>query len=178
VTRALTTTTQSLRLKNQIQFLNEEDAEYLETLSKNELAQKAASEKQAREQLAAFRKQQEDAERAAIAGGQAGDTQEEGETWSIGARKRKKGTEHDLIKGVKLRKTLSTDKAEVEIAKATIEDSKKSDAGVETGATKKANGVIAKSDSPGGNTVIICPIKAASPSVGLGLGAYSSDEDD
>jgi hypothetical protein len=147
----------------------------LESLSKNERAQKAASEKEAREQLAAFRKQQEDAERAALAGGQGNPIQEEGETWAVSARKRKKSKEHDLIKGVKLRKTLSADAAKAEEARAVSEKPKKIEEAV---GTKKTGEGQTKSTSPAEHTAKLSQIKASSPPVGLGLGAYSSDEDD
>jgi type II secretory pathway pseudopilin PulG len=155
-----------------VQFLNEEDAEYLESLSKTERAQKAASQKEAREQLAAFRKQQDEAEKAGLAGDQGNPTQEEGETtWAFNARKRKNQKEHEFIKGLKLRKTSSTGKAEAGVAKTAAIDSKRVVLVEKFGDETKD--YTSKAHSPAKATQ-----KPSATASGLGLGAYSSDEDD
>ena len=70
-------------------------------------AKEAEVKKDTKEQLDAFRKQREDAEKAAK---QADDTEEPAaiNTWAAaGTRKRKKGKEKENIGGLKMRRTLS-----------------------------------------------------------------------
>ena len=71
---------------------------------------RAAIKKETSEQLEAFRKQQEEAERKARAeDDDAGPVPEE-EQWTIGKRKRTKGREKEGLKGIKLRRTSTAEK--------------------------------------------------------------------
>jgi hypothetical protein len=106
--------------------------------------------KETREQLELFRQQQEDAERKAL----------EQVQWAAPARKRKKGPESTLLKGVKLRKSSST--AEEKKPIETAGEEKKSTTSVQTGAS------AAPSAKAGG----------APAALALGLGYGSSDEDE
>jgi hypothetical protein len=128
--------------------------------------------------LAAFRKQQDDVEKkAAAVGGQDTSVVEEGGPWSISARKRKKGTEQDFIKGVKLRKTSSADKAHTAEVKNTVaapkaEPTFDTDRQDHKSVNQTAFSAVEAATTKDPKT------KVALPVVGLGLGAYSSDEDD
>ncbi|KIW06916.1 uncharacterized protein PV09_02585 [Verruconis gallopava] len=168
---------ESLRLKTQAQFLNEEDAEYLESLSKNERAQKAASEKRAREQLEEFRKQQEVAERQALASSQFGTLPIETEAWSISAKKRRRGKEQDFIKGVKLRKTSTSHEKEAEAGSKAVVSKPGSDM-TAAAVPEKKELKDTKAPSQQGRGGSPAQENPAPILLGLGLSAYSSDEDD
>ena len=159
--------------------------EFLDSVLESTRAKEAEVRKETTEQLDAFKRQQEEAEKAA--------TQEDGpsavevnEAWTAGPRKRKKGRE-STIGGVKLRRTSTTEKAATE--KASIEETVVPDTVPKAPAkaapvdavedimpatktrtsestTKPADGnkPASKPPSPGG--------------LGLGLAAYSSDEDE
>jgi hypothetical protein len=101
---------------------------------------------------------------------------DEGESWSIGARKRKKGKDQDLIKGIKLRKTSGTHQTEAAGAKKAITAT--GDEFTATNAVKTDQIVQRKAPLPTETVTKTPGTKATSPVLGLGLGAYSSDEDD
>jgi hypothetical protein len=98
----------------------------------------------------------------------------EEETWSISAKKRKKiGKEQDLIKGLKIRKTSSTDKSRAHEAIA-------KPAGDVEGDSTAVSQVQGNQPMPGKTTETSksSTQKAVLLRGGLGLAAYSSDEDD
>ncbi|KXT06172.1 hypothetical protein AC578_1418 [Pseudocercospora eumusae] len=169
---------ESLKLSNQFQSLNEDEIEFLDSVMESTRAQEAAVKKETTEQLDAFRRQQEEAERAAkqAASHEAPETAEQ-ESWSVG-KKRKKGKE-SLFGAVKLRRSSTTDKAEQPAPKAM--DTKDSTKATESAAGRDA--VKAEPDEKSSDKVtpVAADTKTATKStptgVGLGLGAYSSDED-
>lgn len=132
--------------------------------------------KDTKEQLDEFKRQQEEAEKAAKQGEQV----EEpivAENWGPGVRKRKKGAHKEGIGGLKIRRTSTGDKAggaatkddSDEPTKAVKEQQKEAMVtGTEKAAEPKQT-AAPPSASPS-------PSPAAAP--GLGLAAYSSDEDD
>lgn len=127
-------------------------------------AREAAVKKDTKEHLDEFRRQQEEAEKAAREQEGAEEPPQAGESWAAGPRKRKKGKEREGIGGLKIRRTESGEKKGEEGGK------KADDKSVANTATKEET--KAKPDlstSP--------PPATASPALGLGLGAYSSDED-
>ena len=144
-------------------------------------AQEAAVKKETTEQLDAFRRQQEEAERAAKqAGSPDAPEPAEKDSWSVG-KKRKKGKE-SLFGAVKLRKSSTTEKAEPNaptMDKPEMATSPKAQGGSSARtsdapkADDTANAANLKSSSNGDTAT-----KPAGSSVGLGLAAYSSDEDD
>lgn len=164
-------------MKNQFRSLDEDEVEFLDSVLESTRAKEAEVKKQTREQLEAFRRSQEEAERAASL--QDTDPAEAVETWTVGPRKRKKGREN-VIGGVKLRRTSNTEKQiatendtimsrdlrgeQIHDAqtpgKAPLEASESGD----PAALLDVNTTASKSPSP--------------PAAALGLGAYSSDEDD
>ena len=147
--------------------------------------QEAAVKRDTIEQLDAFRKHQEEAERKALAEQNAGSPPTDDAQWVPGGRKRKKGNEKDrgLLKGVKLRKASS--RADTGVAAKTTaaqeevryEDEPSSSAAVKQDAKK---GVDAPSKTTQSSTTTKSPSPTAPTSniVSLGLGYASSDDDD
>lgn len=132
-----------------------------------------AEKKDTKESLEEFRKQQEEAERAAKEQEGAASPPSISESWAAGPRKRKKGKENNALGGVKIRRTSTGEKAKSTENTQKAESSAWVDnSAVTMGTTKPA--VVAKAEQK--------PAVSTSPSppaatVGLGLGAYSSDED-
>ncbi|KAI5370827.1 Putative PSME3-interacting protein [Septoria linicola] len=175
---------ESLRIGNQFQSLDEDDVEFLDSVLESTRAQEAAVKRDTKEQLDAFRQQQLDAERKNASPTATQNTSEQ-TTWAVG-RKRKK--DHKALGGVKLRKSSST-AADKEAAVSSIA------AGVnitdeKTGPPQKppVSGTVPRS---GEDAIVALTSKdekkgdappstaaGAAASTGLGLGAYSSDEDD
>ncbi|KXT10874.1 hypothetical protein AC579_8994 [Pseudocercospora musae] len=170
---------ESLKLSNQFQSLNEDEVEFLDSVMESTRAQEAAVRKETTEQLDAFRRRQEEAERAAKQTGspQAPETAEH-DAWPVG-KKRKKGKE-SLFGVVKLRRPSTMDKAEQPAAKGA---EMKEPAMVAESASDQ-DAVKAKSAGKGSdNTSPVAAsshaaAKPTSSGIGLGLGAYSSDDDD
>ena len=129
--------------------------------------------KETREQLDAFRKQQEEAEKAA--------RQEEGvetsapaESWAVGARKRKKGREKETIGGLKVRRVSTADGKDNDVPGAAApspEDRKV----VSQAESKEAQKETKRAASP--EASVQTPEARPVGLPGLGLGAYSSDEE-
>ncbi|OSS49523.1 hypothetical protein B5807_06208 [Epicoccum nigrum] len=140
--------------------LDDDEAEYLEGILEKKAREEAKVKKETREQLEVFRKQQEDAERKALEEDNDEAPREEQVQWAAPARKRKKGYESTLLKGVKLRKPSSV--AEEKKPVDTAGEEKKSTTSVQTSASKAPS---AKAGS-------------APAALALGLGYGSSDEDD
>ncbi|KAK4506952.1 hypothetical protein PRZ48_000685 [Zasmidium cellare] len=163
---------EAVRLKNQFRSLDEDEVEFLDSVLEEERAKEAAVKKQTREELDAFRRQQEEAEKAAkVAGGEDASEAVDSTSWSVG-KKRKKGRE-GLLGGVKLRKASSGEKASgtVEPAANASPSTPKEEPAKVADAVKGSGQPGSPPDKPA------VPPKAAS-GAGLGLAAYSSDEDD
>lgn len=146
-------------------------------------AKELAEKKDTKEHLEEFRKQQEDAERAAKEQEGAASPPTAGDNWAAGPRKRKKGKEKDGFGGLKIRRTSTGEKAAGE--KIVEEKSKYTDES--TGQHKtKADGeevattnqvkAMAEDKTKQKAPASVSPTPPA-PAAGLGLGAYSSDED-
>jgi len=88
--------------------------EFLDSVLESTRSKEDQVKRETREQLEAFRRQQEEAEKAVKQEEtDTGPPAEEGsESWSIGSRKRKKGREKDGIGGVKLRRVSTADERE------------------------------------------------------------------
>ncbi|KAH0547941.1 hypothetical protein GP486_008318 [Trichoglossum hirsutum] len=116
---------ESIRFKNQFRSLDEDEIEFLDSVLESTRAREAALRKETTEQLDAFRKQQEEADKAAFrvedetgkaaagAGGASGSPAGEEEQWTLSSRKRKKGREKEGLKGVKRRQTSSASESPV-----------------------------------------------------------------
>jgi hypothetical protein len=144
-------------------------------------AKEAVVKKETAEQLQAFRKQQEDVEKANRPGLAPTPSDIIETSWSTSARKRKKGRS-EVLGGVKLRKTSSIDVPER--ANAVDSESRDREAGSPQDNTQEEVNQSAvkhiEMAQPLVNSDVGQPKAAAKPVAPtlLGLGAYSSDEDD
>ncbi|KAF3481500.1 uncharacterized protein GIQ15_04259 [Arthroderma uncinatum] len=162
---------ESIRLKNQFRTLDEDEVEFLDSILESTRAKEEALQKETSEKLELFHRQREEAEKALL-DAEGGSTAElvgpadEGDNWAISGRKRRRVKEKDGgLLGLKRRKS-STDKA-----LADIKADAKGDEDGQPPAAKEA-----QSSTPSAATVTK-EIKKA-PALSLGLGVYSSDEDD
>ncbi|KAI7091373.1 hypothetical protein KC356_g764 [Hortaea werneckii] len=195
---------EATRFRNQFRSLDEDEVEFLDSVLESSRTQEAEVKKETREQLEAFRKLQEDAEKKAVAGQEGEDavevaTADVETSWALGPRKRKKGKERGgVLGGIKLRKAESAETAAGgggEVEKATSSSSPKEDRDVKD--TETSSRTPAESKSPEhpepplsvpnkpdiGKKVEHEPQQvkaesAAQPPPCLGLVAYSSDEED
>ncbi|KAI9840072.1 MAG: hypothetical protein M1819_000265 [Sarea resinae] len=189
---------ESIRLKNQFRSLDEDEVDFLDSVLESTRAKEEAVRRETTEQLDHFRRQQEEADKVLLAeagqvstvtGGSQSPPVEE-EQWVISGRKRKKGKDKEVLKGVKLRKSSSTNSvpstispkhAASEAAKEKVVDESRDD-------SQKAKDIIEKAvvqprpptDQPMKQAAKASAGKPATqPAVlGLGLGGYSSDDDD
>lgn len=139
--------------------------------------------KETAEQLQAFRKQQEDAEKTNRPGLAPTPTDTVETSWSTSARKRKKGRS-EILGGVKLRKTSFTDVP----ARAKTADygSPEQDAGSPRDNSQRSEEVDQRAAEPIDAAQLLVKPDAEQPRAKtepsaptlLGLGAYSSDEDE
>lgn len=137
--------------------------------------------KDTRDQLEAFRKRQEEAEKAAKQDEGEGEQIKADTTWAVASRKRKKVKEQDSVGGVKIPRT-STAEVKSSMGGAALgtgsddssgnhKDAASALAGQE--AVKPVNAAKLGADVAPKATKTTPP-----PAPTLGLGAYSSDEDD
>jgi hypothetical protein len=169
--------------------LDDEEADYLDSVLEKKRQEEANVKKETFEQLDLFRRQREEAERKARGleeeSTEAPKEEDVGQ-WAAVGRKRKKGSEAGLLKGVKLRKSssVSEEKNTVDNAKAP----KQPGSDVKTNmpsTTSGANGTNGTSHSNSPATTSIGTTKSpAAQSVpkpvntlSLGLGYASSDEE-
>jgi hypothetical protein len=150
--------------------LNDEEADYLVSLEEKKRKEEANIRKATQEGLEAFRRQQEEEASKALEEDDATAPGEEQVQWAAPGRKRKKGPETSLLKGVKLRK-----------ANSTSEESKK----IETPA-QGAKHDLGKAPTPTATKATTTtpassqakqPVKPT-PALSLGLGYASSDDED
>ncbi|KAI9656784.1 MAG: hypothetical protein M1821_003423 [Bathelium mastoideum] len=186
---------ESIKLKNQFRSLDEHEVEFLDSVRNTVRAQEAAVQKQTLEQLELFRKQQDQSQKVELTESQESPVAQE-EHWAAGPRKRKRGKE--AIPGVKLRKSSSgaQDKEggssessdKVGLSKTTPENPGTSSpsraqnlqtstipSNSRDSSTKLATQKAASKDQSETSAKIS---SSNDVSVGLGLGNYSSDEDD
>lgn len=190
---------ESIRLKNQFRALDEDEVEFLDSLLESTRAKEAALKKETAEQLEAFHRQRQEADKALLesASGEnpTGASTVEEEQWTISARKRRRDKKKESLLPGKKRKSSA---AEDEAASSLTERKASPDA---KDATEKPPVSICPTQPP--------PAKARSPknppaaaaapvetkpesdakspdtkpplakptSVALGLAGYSSDED-
>ncbi|KAI9695797.1 MAG: hypothetical protein M1836_006063 [Candelina mexicana] len=192
---------ESIRLKNQFRSLDEDEIEFLDSVLESTRAKEAAVNKETTEQLDLFRKQQEEADKAllltdpdiehASVGAASGSSIAEEEQWVINGRKRKKGKEKDGLKGVKLRKSSSTNERPVIPAAASPPTSQIQDQGKQHDQTLARGNLLPlhrpNEDEAGTSSTkpttefsskATPPMKPSAGLSTLGLGNYSSEDDD
>ncbi|KAF1834240.1 hypothetical protein BDW02DRAFT_345555 [Decorospora gaudefroyi] len=164
--------------------LADDEADYLDSILEKKRREEANVRKETSEQLDLFRRQREEAERKARGleeDGAAAPREEDVGQWAAVGRKRKKGSETGLLKGVKLRKSGS-----VVEEKKTVDEAK--------GAKDPSQGVSAKTvpataikdgmKSSATPPVAVSKPLTATPSTkptnafSLSLGYASSDDED
>jgi hypothetical protein len=176
-------------LKNQFRSLDEDEVEFLDSVLESTRAKEEQVKRDTAEQLEVFRRQREEADKALLIqegnDGVASAAPEE-EQW--GGRKRKKGKEHEGFRGVKLRKGSSTEdkgstvESRVQTANAPKGSTVK---GERPGPDTKTKAINHPSTETTTKTKTVEPPKSLTksptspkPAANLGLGDYSSDEDD
>jgi hypothetical protein len=189
---------QSIKLKNQFRSLQEDEVEFLDSVFESERAKEAAIRKETSEQLALFRKQQEEAEREALAKVTSGSSVEEQESWIVHGKKRKLGREKESLFGVKLRRKSSstteplnskrTDSHSTNHAKSINQTTKQDTSeSLETSAHTPKVTFTSSSESQGslrenGNFTVQSninklPASSSTLTLNLGLDGYSSEDD-
>jgi hypothetical protein len=164
-------------LKHQFRALDDDEIDFLESVNETQRAREAEVRKEETERLKAFRDQREkEADDEGV--GHVGDGDEV--VWgAAGGRKRKKGKESkDALKGLKVRRTSSTtiknDVKNVETlydTQAIVEEGK-------VDVSMKATAASGATQSPQTAAPAVIPSAIPpAPAAGLGLAAYSSDED-
>ncbi|KAI9765458.1 MAG: hypothetical protein M1835_007377 [Candelina submexicana] len=191
---------ESIRLKNQFRSLDEDEIDFLDSVLESTRAKEAAVKKETTEQLDLFRKQQEEADKAlllsdpniehASVGAASGGPITEDEQWIINGRKRKKGKEKEGLKGVKLRKSSSTNERPVIPAASSPSTSQIKDQGKQFDQTLSRGNVSQlrrpnedEADTSTKPTTAFSskatpPMKPSAELSTLGLGNYSSEDDD
>ncbi|KAK5678358.1 hypothetical protein LTS10_009530 [Elasticomyces elasticus] len=163
---------EAARLSNQFRALDEDEVDFLESVSSVSRIKEAEVKKETREQLEAFRKQQEEAEKAARLEDGTEDPATT-ETWAVGSRKRKKGREKESIGGLKIRRVSTAeekDRPARPVAASSNTDDGKPAKSLDVNSVKPTEGSAVPTIAKASKT-----IPPALPA--LGLGAYSSDED-
>lgn len=156
--------------------LDDDEADYLDSIAEKKRKEEASVRKDTQEQLEAFRRQQEEEARKALEAEGGDAPTEEQVQWAAPGRKRKKGPESSLLKGVKLRKADPTSEETKSSAKLQVQEKEV--------ANKPSANVVAKPP----NTTKVVPstaaaqkLQCASPpanTFSLGLGYASSDDED
>ncbi|KAL8645830.1 MAG: hypothetical protein Q9226_007122 [Calogaya cf. arnoldii] len=185
---------ESIRLKNQFRNLDEDEVEFLDSVLESTRAKEDAVKKETAEQLNLFRRQQEEADKAALnlpstgtenpseaaIGPESSTTESQ---WAINARKRKRVKDKEVLPGVKLRKSSSTsEKPPASLSPSTLTTTHLQKQPQVQNSPKSITGQTTDSQIGGMKTVESPPVKASpdspNPTVGaLGLAGYSSDED-
>jgi hypothetical protein len=154
-------------------------------------AKEDAVKRETAERLEAFRRQQEDTEKASRGDAPEASNQSEADTWAFNARKRKRTKEKEAIAGLKLHKSSSSMAqmtSDAGAAEAAVSDDKKPSPSspAPTPANQSAKSVqppVAAIDKAIADKIDKTPVTAAAstapvPAAALGLAAYSSDDDD
>ncbi|KAB8210408.1 N-terminal domain of NEFA-interacting nuclear protein NIP30-domain-containing protein [Aspergillus parasiticus] len=188
---------EKIKLKNQFRSLDEDEVEFLDSIMESTRAQEAAVKKETAEQLEAFRRHREEAEKVALEEGTTDVTPAaEGEDWKIPARKRRRDKKDLLFPGKKRKSTAegageTPSTGEQKVDQKDKEPGKVDKRSVSTPAeavkAEKPQPSVsaASSASPvqAGNAKVAAPEQtekkpAAKPApISLGLSGYSSDSE-
>ncbi|KAH9865380.1 hypothetical protein J1614_008963 [Plenodomus biglobosus] len=148
--------------------LDDEEADYLDSVLEKKRQEEMRIKKETLAQLELFRTQQEETERRALEAESVEPSKEDREQWAMKGRKRKKGAEGGLLKGVKLRKSSSAaDEQKISEVKTNESSTQKS-----TTTSTIPLQVLMSKPVPGSPSV-----KRAS-ALSLGLGYASTDDED
>ncbi|KAJ5714129.1 uncharacterized protein N7483_011310 [Penicillium malachiteum] len=173
---------EKMRLKNQFRSLDDDEVEFLDSVLESTRAQEAAVKKDTADQLEAFRKQREEAEKSALGPTSSEVTPAEEEEWTIPARKRRREKKDLLLPG-KRRKSSGAEaispqeKSPEKPGQGSESAAKAENASkpIPNTANAKAPAVSAKPASAGPDASKAAEKPAAKPA--LGLVGYGSDSD-
>lgn len=166
---------ESNRLKNQFRGVDEDEAEWLDSVLESTRAEEDRVKKETAEGLALFRQQQEEADKKArtsdATATEEGSPTVEEESWVAGGRKRKRTKEKEGLKGVKIRRA-STSTESTKAIKAKPQSPKSEQQKPQLQSQTRQKLPDAKSIVPETKKV------QAPPKATSGLVNYGSDEDD
>ncbi|KAF7585850.1 hypothetical protein BBP40_009972 [Aspergillus hancockii] len=188
---------EKIKLKNQFRSLDEDEVEFLDSVLESTRAQEAAVKRETAEQLELFRRQREEAEKAALEVGSADVAPPaEGEDWKIPARKRRRDKKDLLLPGKKRKSTAEggdetsspgeqkTDKdvkesgkdAKKESVLAPAQKAEITESKPPVKPVNSASPVVAEANVAGSGQTVEKPAVKPS-SISLGLSGYSSDSE-
>lgn len=176
---------EKIRLKNQFRALDEDEVDFLDSVLESTRAQEAAVKKDTADQLEAFRKQREEAEKALLGPTSSDVTPAEEEEWSIPARKRRREKGKDLLLPGKKHRASAT-----ESEKPALKDQEQVPSKLDTKTPQVTTSGAADTTQAAENPAKVTPAgqkpakeqaeikQPAKPApVALGLAAYGSDSD-
>ncbi|KAK4695391.1 hypothetical protein P7C71_g2353, partial [Lecanoromycetidae sp. Uapishka_2] len=188
---------ESIKLKNQFRNLDEDEIEFLDSVLESTRAKEEAVRKETTEQLDLFRRQQEEADKVVLeeggatqvtGDGKSGSLTAEETIWAVNAKKRKRAKEKEGLKGVKLRKSSSAAEAPPNVSDTKQESGPGNPVKVTTAQLSIETPTPRTPPPPSIQAVDVVAtssaqtdIKQDPKSLGtakLGLGGYSSEEDD
>ncbi|CAO2650297.1 Nn.00g015890.m01.CDS01 [Neocucurbitaria sp. VM-36] len=160
--------------------LDDDEADYLDSVLEKKRKEEANVRKETLEQLELFRRQQEEAESKIVDTESTEAPREDGGQWAAVRRKRKKGNDAGLLKGVKLRKLSSATEERQVMDKSRDEQDSTTEA--TTKSLAKATDEIARgkpelsaTETTRASSALL-PAKSSN-TLSLGLGYVSSDDD-
>ncbi|OAP54440.1 hypothetical protein AYL99_11541 [Fonsecaea erecta] len=158
---------ESIRLKNQFRALDDDEVEFLDSVLESSRAKEKAVKQETAEQLELFRKQRAAAEQALTEGNETGKPGEptDKDSWTIKKKKRRREKESESEGDSKLRKLSATAAADDDEHNAPATPAART-------SPAKSPGIDDRVEPPPNTTT------RAQPAVGLGLVAYSSDDDE
>ncbi|KAJ5691322.1 hypothetical protein N7488_012057 [Penicillium malachiteum] len=172
---------EKMRLKNQFRSLDEDEVEFLDSVLESTRAQEAAVKKDTADQLEAFRRQREEAEKSALGPTSSEVTPAEEEEWTIPARKRRREKKDLLLPGKRRKSSgaeaISPEKKSTEKPGQGSEPAKTENTSKPTSNTENAKApvVSTKPASAGSDASKAAEKPPAKPA--LGLVGYGSDSD-
>ncbi|KAJ5630772.1 uncharacterized protein N7484_010872 [Penicillium longicatenatum] len=173
---------EKIRLKNQFRSLDEDEVEFLDSVLESTRAQEAAVKKDTADQLEAFRKQREEAEKTALGPTSSEVTPAEEEEWTIPARKRRREKKDLLLPGKKRKESTegeATKEQETKPSQGTAPVTKAQEETIPPTAqiSKASAPSIAKTASAGTDKSTTEKVQPVKPAPSLGLVGYGSDSD-
>jgi hypothetical protein len=162
--------------------LDDDEADYLDSIEEKKRKEEARVRKETLEQLDVFRRQREEVESKALEEQVIDAPGKDEVQWAAPGRKRKKGNEAGLLKGLKLRKTSSATEEKRKVEEHTLREKElQASTPKELVAGAKAKDTTTSLEqSPGKKDKPSPATPPAKPTnlLSLGLGYASSDEDD
>ncbi|KAL3449492.1 NEFA-interacting nuclear protein Nip30 [Aspergillus insuetus] len=180
---------EKIKLKNQFRALDEDEVDFLDSIMESTRAQEATVKKETAEQLELFRRQREEAEKAALEDNAADITPAaEGEDWKIASRKRRREKGKDLLIPGRKRKSVGEELADDTMseqrtskkAKEIVEGKGGEKSSASTASEQRSQATVDHSvkDAKSGSPVQPQSKPATSPPApSLGLAGYSSDSE-